>query len=390
MRVAYVCLDPGVPVFGRKGSSIHCQEMMRAFQNRGDEVELFAVRLGKDIPADLQGIESHRLATKLPSDPAEREHALANLNQIVGNLLSSKSFDLVYERFSLWSYAAMQFSRDRGIPGILEVNAPLIQEQKTYRTLVNETGAKSMRGLCFKNATSIVAVSEQVAEQVRKNYFAQNKTDAIPNGVNCETFLQSTTRPNNRNKVVIGFVGTLKPWHGVDALLSAFRIVHSRNPQTVLKIVGEGPQKEKLEKQLEIYPDQVRQSVYFTGAVPNAEMPQMLSTMDIAVAPYPQIEDFYFSPLKILEYMAAGLPVVASQIGQIPTLIQHNETGLLVSPGCEADLAQSLLSLCDDAPARRRIGSAARRHVEQHHTWQSILDRILATVPPSLWQCETY
>ncbi len=190
MRVAYICLDPGVPVFGRKGSSIHCQEMMRAFQDRGDDVELFATRLGNDVPVDLRAVPAHQLATqKLPSDPAMRETALTDLNPVVYQMLSAaEPFDLIYERYSLWSHAAMQFASDREIPGVLEVNSPLIEEQKKYRTLIDESTAKTMRGRCFRQATTIVAVSEEVARQIRSNYFAHNKTVAIPNGVNCETF----------------------------------------------------------------------------------------------------------------------------------------------------------------------------------------------------------
>jgi glycosyltransferase involved in cell wall biosynthesis len=389
MRVAYVCLDPGVPVFGRKGSSIHCQEMMRAFQHRGDEVELFAVRMGTDVPGDLQRIRAHRFSAKLPSDPAAREVALAELNPVTRQLLTdAQPFDLIYERYSLWSHAAMQFARDNNIPGVLEVNSPLIDEQKAYRTLIDESCAKTIRGKCFRHASSIVAVSEQVAERIRCNYFARYKTVAIPNGVNCDKFLPAAGSAVKRDRFVIGFVGTLKPWHGVENLLDSFAIVHAEFPQAVLKIVGDGPQREHLEQHLAQHPERVRRSVYWLGAVPNAEMPQILSTLDVAVAPYPQIQEFYFSPLKILEYMAAGLPVVASRIGQIPTLVEPEETGLLVTPGCKHELAQALLRLSSDPLLRGRLGAAARQHVENHHTWQSVLDRILATVSTTDFHCE--
>ena len=253
MRVAYVCLDPGVPVFGRKGSSVHCQEVIRALRQRGFDVELFATRLGDDVPRDLATVPKHAFRFLNPKASQARERALIDLNpQIYQALENAAPFDLVYERYSLWSHAAMEFAHQQCIPGVLEVNSPLIEEQKTYRTLHDETAARTIRGRCFRHATSLIAVSEQVAEKARLNYFANFKTTVIPNGVNCQTFQFPTDGPANRgdNKTVIGFVGTLKPWHGVSNLLEAFARVHAAHPEVVMKIVGDGPQRERLEHQI--------------------------------------------------------------------------------------------------------------------------------------------
>jgi len=384
MRVAYVCLDPGVPVFGRKGSSVHCQEVMRALQKRGFDIELFGTRLGDDVPPDLRRIRKHKIPCPEGRHSHQREKALINLNPEVYRMLdNAEPFDLIYERYALWSFSAMRFAHERGIPGVLEVNSPLINEQKTYRKLHDESAAKHIRGRCFRYASSLIAVSEQVAEQVRKNYFAQFKTTTIPNGVNGEKF-QSVSNGRSygvADKTVVGFVGTLKPWHGVSNLLDAFAFVRSSNPNVELRIVGEGPQREHLQNQISGYSRDVQQAIGWLGAVPNANIPKVLSTFDVAVAPYPDLQDFYFSPLKIMEYMAAGLPVVASRIGQIPTLIDHGVSGLLVSPGCTKETASAIQQLCDDHRMRNQLGCAARRHVEVNHTWRSVVDRILATIP---------
>src|SRR5690606_35992876 len=92
------------------------------------------------------------------------------------------------------------------------------------------------------------------------------------------------------------------------------------------------------------------------GAVEPAEVPAWLARMDIAVAPYHGDQPFYFSPLKIYEYMAAGLPVVASDVGDLAALVRHGETGLLCPPGDPPALAAALARLAGDPAAARRMG----------------------------------
>ena len=103
-----------------------------------------------------------------------------------------------------------------------------------------------------------------------------------------------------------------------------------------------------------------------------------MASMDAAVAPYPEQKNFYFSPLKVYEYMAAGLPVVASRVGQVEELIAGGENRLLVSPGDPASLAVALHWLRRDPRLRSQLGEAARETVFQHHTWDAVARRALS------------
>src|SRR5205823_5775752 len=126
------------------------------------------------------------------------------------------------------------------------------------------------------------------------------------------------------DNLVVGFVGSLKPWHGVDALLAAFQ--EAAGSDWRLLIVGDGPERERLEDQA----TQIGGQVIFTGAVSHHQIPEYVATMDIAVAPYRASSDFYFSPLKLYEYLAVGKAVVATNVGQIAQVIHHGENGYLV------------------------------------------------------------
>jgi glycosyltransferase involved in cell wall biosynthesis len=172
----------------------------------------------------------------------------------------------------------------------------------------------------------------------------------------------------------VGFVGTLKAWHGLAVLVDAFSAFHARHTSSRLLIVGDGPERERVEG--DIVNRGLRDFALFTGAVPPAEVPGLLASMDVAVAPYPALTDFYFSPLKVYEYMAAGRPVIASRIGQLKKLIQPGINGVLVTPGDAAELTEALEKLFGDTATRSRLGREARRAVLRDHTWDCVLKTI--------------
>jgi glycosyltransferase involved in cell wall biosynthesis len=116
--------------------------------------------------------------------------------------------------------------------------------------------------------------------------------------------------------------------------------------------------------------------IVFTGAVPHELMPASLAACDIGVAPFdigrhrPLALGFYWSPLKIFEYMAAGLPVVAPAAARIPALVGHERDGLLYDPLLTSGLSEALERLTD-APLRSRLGAAARDRAIREYSWQA-------------------
>src|SRR3989449_10857875 len=148
----------------RKGCSVHVQEMLRALQGHGASVDLFAARVDE---APLSGLESLQIHHLTPlGDGARSSHAaaIAALNDELAALLDRAGpYDLVYERYSLWSLAAMEHAATAGVPGLLEVNAPLIEEQAQYRGLRDAGGAERVAARAFRAASVLIAVSAEVA-----------------------------------------------------------------------------------------------------------------------------------------------------------------------------------------------------------------------------------
>jgi glycosyltransferase involved in cell wall biosynthesis len=121
--------------------------------------------------------------------------------------------------------------------------------------------------------------------------------------------------------------------------------------------------------------------VHFAGAVPHEEIPEWIGRFDVALAPYSRPEHpFYFSPLKLFEYMACGVPTVAARLGQIEEIVRHGETGLLYPPGELDELAAACDGLLSDLALRKRLGQAATEEVHRCYTWDHNAERIVKLV----------
>ncbi|MDO5075841.1 glycosyltransferase family 4 protein [Corynebacterium sp.] len=363
MNIAYVCVDPGIPVFGTKGACVHMQEVIRELLRRGHNVTVFAVRKGTFIPDDLRELEVREFPIEA-KETAERELAQQQRSEEISAEIIRGNFDLIYERYSLFSTVIATSQ----IPGILEVNAPLIEEQRTHRALHDIASASDALQLQVSHARVTVCVSENVRTWVSHRTVG-GRVVTVPNGVNPERIVP---QPEDTDGApVVTFVGTLKPWHGVSDLLIAAS--YANHPWRI-RILGDGPERPALEHLAE----KLGLSVDFRGAIAPAEMPKHLAGTAIAVAPYPAAQtdsDQYFSPLKLFEYMAAGLPIVASQVGQIPSIL--GTAGELVPPSHPEALALAIDGLVADPGRRKILGDQARALAVREHSWQQVVTTML-------------
>ncbi|HEX6301134.1 MAG TPA: glycosyltransferase family 4 protein [Acidimicrobiia bacterium] len=368
MRIAYVCADSGIPVPGFKGASVHVRELSKAFLELGADLRLLVARIGNG-----QGHE-----TGLHLQPIDGGRRVADPNPSIRGLLETLTpIDLVYERYSLWSTAAMDYAAEAGIPGVVEVNSPLIDEHQRHRGSLDVEWAEECARRVFTTARLVVAVSGSVADWVTRIAGRGCNVTVIPNGVDTERFGSLSAHGPN-GTFTVGFCGSLKPWHGVGTLLEAVAMLLDRDPSYRLLVVGDGPEHEHLQATAEALG--IGWAASFTGAVDYPSVPGYLAKMDAAAAPYPDLPDFYFSPLKLFEYLAASVPVVASRVGQVAEILEDGVTGVLCPPGDPRALAEAIARLRHDPARRTALARAGREAVVRRHTWRHVATEILAEV----------
>ena len=216
-----------------------------------------------------------------------------------------------------------------------------------------------------------IAVSKPAMEFVSK-YIPGNYT-IIPNGIDLEWF-NPDAAPIDRfcdGKLNILFVGRLEKRKGLNYLIEAYRRVKQEISNCRLIVVGPGTRlRKKCEKQVK---KNGLKDVAFVGYVATDELPRYYKTADIFCSPATGHESF---GIVLLEAMAVGKPIVASDIEGYASVMAHGVEGLLVPPKDKEKLAQALISLLTDESLRQQMGTKGRLKAAEHG-WERIAQRVL-------------
>lgn len=405
MKILYLCPDLGIPVLGRKGASVHVRAMVTALTKAGHSVILASSLLNKS-PWEEPAATNARLLSLAPKeDVLESVLALKAFNETVGvenslpgelrRILHNQDLvtrlrrrfdndppDFIYERASIYATAGISLAQELKRPILIELNAPLAIEQSTYRaTGLGDLAAQAERWMLLR-ADAVLTVSSALKQYVMSLGVNSHQVFSLPNGVDPSFFKPKPPNFEIRARwglgegPLLGFVGGLRPWHGVEILPTLLDRLGRRHSNLHLAIVGNGPLQSKLEHDLR--ERGLTQRAIFTGSMPHEKVAELIPQFDVALAPYSQPEhSFYFSPLKIFEYMACGIPVVAARLGQVEEVMRDGETGLLYPPGDLDALTQACDRLLLDSDLRRQLGKAAAKEIHSHYTWDHNASRVL-------------
>ena len=231
--------------------------------------------------------------------------------------------------------------------------------------------------LILRHCTKIIAVSEELKKELVKSRISENKIriiqNAVPQSYPSEIFQSSRISQRemlgiSSEQLVIGYVGRLSKEKGVNYLIEACTNIRANNIPFQLIIVGEGPEKPKLEEKAR--KNGVIENVYFAGFQNDIE--NWLSALDIFILP--SLTEG--TPMALLEAMSVNLPVIASAVGGVPKIIENKKNGILVTPANPDQIADALIKLYKNDELRLKIARKAAETITNRFSINQWVDKI--------------
>lgn len=384
---------------GRRAEGAHIRSMVKAFRQLGHEVNIASFP-GVDVEktdSEATGATQHHVtpisrligtvAKYTPELVFELFEILYNLYAFfsISRCLLVKKADFIYERYSLFMVAGVICSKVFRVPLHLEINDSAIVER--VRPLSMRRLAKAIEAWIFANSQRNYFISNYFKEHALKAYGTISPSVIVPNAADLEVFDirryhkdNIKTEINLGGKLVCGYVGGFLPWHGIGDLVDELAGYLKLNPAVALLLIGDGPEYQRIKKITEA--SSLETQVIMPGRVNHALVPKYIAAMDFSVLPD---SNEYGSPMKLFEYMAMGVPVIAPDYGPVMEVISNNETGWLFPRGDRAACIKLLIDIFGNSRDIARIGHNASHYIRENRTWEKnahlVLAEVMATTP---------
>ncbi|TAJ17394.1 MAG: glycosyltransferase family 1 protein [Planctomycetota bacterium] len=367
------------------GQAVHIRALQRALRELGHDVR--EVALVAQGGADGKHARSRwsfiahvpRFAREL----AEYAYGFTARRRIASRARADR-VDFIYERYAFGNLGGVLAARDVKLPLVLEVNSPMVLELSRTRGLSFPKLAARVERQVFEQADLVCAVSGVLARMVVELGARPERVLVTPNGVELERYAyadRAAARARARRELgldpdalVLGFVGYYRAWHRLELVVRALARPGLERAQ--LCLIGAGPAREELEA--EAQQAGVAARVHFCGTREHDAIPALLPAFDVGLVP---AINPYASPLKLHEYMAAGLACIAPDQENLREVLVDGESALLVAPGDAEALYRALVRVCADAALRERLGERAREEIALRDlTWKGNARRVIEAV----------
>jgi glycosyltransferase involved in cell wall biosynthesis len=284
-------------------------------------------------------------------------------------------FALVVHFHRRFQDSGVEAARRLGIPLVIVVEALEVREEASWGVTRPGWG-KAVEWFgearLLRRGDLLLPLTRLVDMQLGQIGIPQDRRVIVPTGADLSSFRPGPPDGDLKRKhgldapFVVGWVGGFRPFHGLEAIPEIARGIRRAIPGALLCLIGTGPLRDHVARATRGMEDIVR----LVGPVPHHEVPGWMRLFDAALllsGPGP----FHYSPLKLHEYMASGLPTVAAQVGDVPSVISSGRNGLLVPPQDPASVVQSLALLASDPALRTQMGFEARRTAERELSWDA-------------------
>ena len=369
-RILYTAFDI-VP--SPKGASTHILHNLRGLVNRNYDIHLLTPSDGiLPLEDSIEGAQVTRVAQDLTQNFLAR--AIHFGKSVLTHITLHPEYDVVHYR-NIWDGLYIAQNKKRfGYRALFEVNGlPSIELKYHYPGL--DTGLltkiKEQEIATLHLSDAIICPSHVTRDYIASLGLNRKLITVIPNGVSASDF-PPTPLPVREGRVpVLLYIGTLADWQGLDIVVKALpKILEQKNVQ--LRIVGRGRSRQRKMLAKQIRKLGVEASVIVQPAVPHHEIPALIAESDICVAPL-GLNDRNVTqgacPIKVLEYMAAGRPLLASNMPIVRELVREDLDALLFSPNDPDDLARQTLALLNDLDLSKRLAQSASERALSKFSW---------------------
>lgn len=386
MRILYVA--SAVEAGGTSGGSTHVQEVASGLHALGHDVLVIA---RPPLPRSAVGSRQSSVgATHLDflSTWPPKELALLGLSGIAQAFRRFRP-QAVMERFYNFAGAGVGLAHRARIPALLEVNAPMVDPPDSPKSRLDRLLFGTMRRWAVRQARWSAAIVTPLHTTVPPAV-PRRKIHELPWGANVEHF-NPAIRHERAGELralrlqlglpegvpVVAFLGSFRAWHGVGHFAEAARCLIGEGHDLAFLAIGGGPELEPLRERVAGWGLPADRLV-FAGAQPHERVPLYLALADIGVAPFdlaahPPLTTFgfYWSPLKVFEYMAMALPVVTVDVPPLNNIVREGEEGCLYPSGYIDGLTRAIARLGADLFMRERLGNSGRARVSAHYSWEA-------------------
>jgi glycosyltransferase involved in cell wall biosynthesis len=377
MKILYSAIDQSVPA--AHGGSVHVTAVAEGLAGLGHDVHALITPGSHDVPVDGP-------VTWIPLPPpfGDRRLRLFRSRAVLRHARAWHA-DVIIERYYNFGGEGILAARRTGALAVLEVNAPVVDFPGSRKQWIDRMmlvqPLRRWRDWQCANADLIVTPSIKILPPL----VPPERVLQTEWGADTDLFHPGAPGPvpfaRRERGVLAVFAGAFRAWHGAMHLVEAIRQLRERKQTTISAVlIGGGPELPRVRRAAVGI-----EGIIFTGALPHAAVPACLAAADIGVAPFdlqahPTLaHEFHWSPLKIFEYMASGLPVVAPRIPRLAHVVRNDREGLLYDPADPRGLASALERLTD-ATLRAELGAAARRRAVEEFSWSAhcqALDRAI-------------
>lgn len=355
-------------LFLSDGSSIHTKRWVNSIVERGVTIRLFSLK-----PVNTADYPDHDF-TFTAFDLQKRAGCLSKLNYLkvlpeLKKVIREFKPDIMHAHFAT-SY---------GLLGALSGFHPFILSvwgSDVFDFPKKSSLHRKILEYNLKKADKILSTSLVMAEETK--IYTDKEIEVTPFGIDTVKFApekadRAALTPFTEEDIVIGTIKLLEEKYGINHLIEAFSIVSRKHPELPLKllIVGDGSERKNLESLSEKL--EIKDKVYFAGMADYSKVPYFNNVLDV----YAALSNYESFGVAIIEAQSCGKPVVVSNVGGLPEVVEDGKTGFVVEKKNAAAAAEKLEKLVLDADLRERMGSAGRERVLRLYDWNENVTQMM-------------